>query len=177
MTTLAVMAFLIAAYWATSYYISRATHYLSLSQAPWDRLYASAKEVIADDDMPQPMAAFAAAAIVCAGCGCVTRGILLDAFRGRLRNPEPQSSPEVHLTPEQAALFSKVVVNMIYYDSLRAPFSGFLLRRLIMPWLKKASEGTSPKTPARVAQFAASSKEAISHRSEGKKILAMADAC
>jgi hypothetical protein len=172
MTTLAVMAFLIAAYWMTSRYFRTARRNLEMSSAPWDRLYSAAKEVISDADMPQSAAAFAAAAVVCAGCGCVTRGILLDALTGRLERRPARSKPP--MTREQKEVFSRVVVNALYYDSLRAPVSGFLMRSLVMPGLKAASESAHPKPRVRVAQIAASSKEAISHRSEGKKILALA---
>lgn len=173
MTTLAVIIFLVAAYAGTSLYVRRASRYLSSSNAPWDRLYAAAKEVISDETMPQQAAAFAAASVLCAGCGCVTRGILFDAFTGRLGRRGRRGKPEPRMTQAQRALFSRVVINAIYYDSLRAPFSGFLLRRLVMPWIHEASENPKPR-PKRVAQFAASSKEAISHRPEGRKILAMA---
>lgn len=174
MTTIAVMAFLIALYAAVSLYVRKATEYLELSSAPWDRLHAAAKEVIADQTMPQPAAVFAAAAVLCAGCGCLTRQILVDAFTGRLHRKLDGPLPEHKLTPEQMSVFARVVVNAIHYDSLRAPFSGFILRRLVMPWLCDAAENPPMPSQTQVAHIVASSKTAIAHKLEGKKLLAMA---
>jgi hypothetical protein len=174
MTTFAVMIVLVALYGLASFYFRNAGKLLARSKAPWDRLHHAAEEAISDPDMPQPAAAFAAAAVLCAGCGCITRQLLIDAFTGRLRRsvgPKPQQD---QMTPEQAQLFSRVVVNAIYYDSLRAPVSGFFLRRLIMPGLKKASESPSPKPKVEVDRMVASSTAAIEHRPEGRKVLAMA---
>lgn len=173
MTTLVVMVLLVAAYAAVSFYLRKANQYLALTDAPWDRLHAAAKKVIADDDMPHQAAVFAAAAVVCAGCGCLTRQILIDALKfGRSWKP---TAPQPKLTAEQQHNFSQVVMNAIYYDSLKAPLSGFLLRRLVMPWLQLAAENRMPEPPKqRVAGLVASSKAAIEHKPAGKKVLAMA---
>lgn len=174
MTTLAVMIVLIALYAFASFYVRNASKLLVRSKAPWERLHHAAEEVISDPNMPQSAAAFAAAAVLCAGCGCITRQLLIDAFTGRLRRsvgPKPQQR---QMTAKQTQMFSRVVVNAIYYDSLRAPLSGFVLRRLIMPGLKKASESASPKPKVGVDRIVASSTTAIEHKPEGRKVLAMA---
>lgn len=169
------MAALIAGYAAASLYVKKANAYLNASDAPWDRLYNAAKEVIEDPEMPQEAAGFAAATVLCAGCGCLTRRFLADAFLRRFTmNPQKPTASHTAMSEAQRGSFAKVVVNAIYYDSLRAPISGFLLRRLVLPGLKAASEGTSPARKVEVARMAKSSRDAIEHRPEGKKLLAMA---
>lgn len=172
MTVAILMAAIIVIYAATSLYVRKATKYLEASDAPWDRLYEAAKRVISDSEMPQEMAVFSAAAVTCAGCGCLTRQVLWDAFRARLgfrRNAKVDAEPK--MTTEQRKNFSAVVVNAIYYDSLRAPLSGFLLRKLVFPWLRAASEGLAPAKKRSVVQMTKASTTAIRHRAEGRKIL------
>lgn len=173
MATLVVMALLVAVYAAASYYLQKANQYLALTDAPWNRMYVAAKQVISDEEMPQRAAAFAAGAVLCAGCGCLTRAILFDAFT--LRRARKPSRPQDKLTAQQEHVFSQVVMNAIYYDSLKAPLSGFLLRRLVMPSLRELSENRMPDPPkAQVADIVESSTKAIKHSTEGKRVLALA---
>lgn len=170
MTVVLTMAAIIAFYAGASLYVRKASAYLAESDAPWDRLYTAAQRVISDPDVPQEMANFAAATVMCAGCGCLTHRILIDAFLGKINlKSRPPRQPMQDRPPEH---FIAVVVNAIYYDSLRAPLSGFLLRRLVFPWLRAASTGEAPARRRTVAKMVTSSKAAISHRPEGKKLLA-----
>lgn len=173
MTVALIMAALVAIYAAVSFYIRKATQYLDSSDAAWDRLFHAAEKVISDPAMPQPMANFSAAAVMCSGCGCLTRGVLVDAFLAKIGVRKRVPSREPNLTPEQQSNFASVVVNAIYYDSLRAPLSGFLMRRLVFPWLRAASIGEAPARRSTVTRMAKSTRTAISHRAEGKKLLAM----
>lgn len=176
---LALFIALVAMMVISSIYVRKATEYLRASEAPWDRLYESAKTVIRDPKMPRELVAISAASVMCAGCGCLTIRILFDHF---LRSARRDAARKAHrdcvyegLTLEQRAAFSRVVTNAIYYDSLRAPFFGFLLRRLVSPWLRAASEEKEfvPER-GRVASMAESARTAISHRREGKRFLQMA---
>lgn len=166
-----IMAALIGLYAAESFYLKKASTYLRASDAPWDRLYDAAKEVVADQHMPKEAVGFAAATVLCAGCGCLTRQFLWDAVT---RRSEVRPTKSMKMSEAQRAVFAKVVINAIYYDSLRAPFSGFLLRRLVLPSLKTASEGTTPARRVEVARMVQSSRDAIGHRPEGKRLLAIA---
>lgn len=171
MTVALTMAALVAIYAAASFYLRKAKQYLEASDAPWDRLYHAAEKVIADPTMPQGMANFSAAAVICSGCGCLTRSVLLDAFLCKIGLRKRANGREPDLTPEQQAMFNDVVVNAIYYDSLRAPFSGFLMRRLVFPWLRAASVGDAPARKSTVRRMATSTRAAISHRAEGRRLL------
>jgi len=174
MIVLSAIALLFAAYFGFSLYIRKARQFLDRSQRVWDDLYETAGKIVGDPDMPGGMAAFAAAAVLCAGCGCLTVQILRDyltgAFAKRLRQVRPL---DYRLTDEQRALFARVVGLAIYYDSLQAPFMGFLLRRLVMPWLADAAQG-KPVSKRKVAVAAESSREAIGEKPEGRRVLALA---
>lgn len=154
---------------AASMYLGKAKDYLGDAEPAWNRLYEATKAVIADTTMPAGAVNFAVAAVMCAGCGCLTRGILIDMVRRHGRHEVPKTPPA---TPEQMALMRSVVLNAVFYDALRAPVSGFILRRLAAPWLKAASEGRfAPSKSQEVNDFAASSRRSISHRPEGRRLL------
>lgn len=174
MIVLTIMLAIIAFYCAASFYVKKATQYLEASDAPWDRMFKAAKELIADDRSPDPMAWFAAGAVMCAGCGCLTRQVLLDALLSKFRKQRPQPISllqDASISREQKDLFAKVVINAMYFDSLRAPLSGFLLRKICYPWLKAASEGSIPPRRGPLRIMAQASKEAIEHRKLTQKIL------
>ncbi|RVU03914.1 hypothetical protein EOE18_13730 [Novosphingobium umbonatum] len=170
-----VIAALVIAYACASLYIRKASAYLQGSADVWDRMYLAAKKVISDPEMPDSVAAFAAAAILCSGCGCLTRSFLLDSVK-QLFGKRSSKAEEASLvmTDEQRANFSDVVVNAIYYDSLHAPLSGFLLRRFFTPWLKMASEKRNSARSSTVRQMVTASRNAIEHKAEGKRLLAHA---
>jgi len=171
MTVVFIMIAIMALYAATSFYVRKATEYLAASDAPWDRLYHAAETVISDPDMPQEWANFSAAAVMCAGCGCLTQRILWDAAKAKFTRKKRRNGGEPQLTDKQREQVASVVVNAIYYDSLRAPFSGFLLRRLVFPWLRAASQGKAPAKNSNVSSMVKSSKAAIRDKAEGKKLL------
>lgn len=172
MIVAACMAALIAIYWGASLYVRKASAYLEASDSVWDSLYLAAKKVIEDPAMPREFAGFAAASVICAGCGCLTRAILVDSALSvfRRRKKREKSWPEV--SPEQAAAFDAVVLNAIYYDSLRAPLSGLILRKLTVPGLRAAATGQAKARRTTVKRIARSSRTAIEHRIEGRKLLA-----
>lgn len=130
---------------ALSKYLTKASEYLDASVAPWDRMYVAAKAAIDDETMPQRAVNFAIAAVVGAGCGCITSQVLIDTITGRLSRRSRRSTSTAYdeMTPAQRKIMADVAVNAIYYDSLRAPMRGFIVRRICMPWLKGASEGAS----------------------------------
>lgn len=173
MTVVIAMLAIIALYWAASFYIKKASEYLEASEAAWDRLYDAARQVVADPTMPNKAAGFATASVMCAGCGCLSRQLLQDRIAAGLRIGRPRPHGEKpKLTDEQWSIMNKVVVNAIYYDSLRAPLIGFLLRRIAFPWIRAASEGRAPVKRAGATMMAESSATAIRHREEGRKLLA-----
>lgn len=169
-----ILAALVIVYAACALYLHKASKYLDNSDAVWDRLYLAAKNVIENPAMPDGAASFAAAAILCAGCGCLTRSFLLDTISRafRLARTDSDSAPPFVLPKALRKEFSAVIVNAIYYDSLRAPFSGFLLRRFVAPWLQAAAEGQVANRRATVAQMVVTSRHAIEHRREGRRLLA-----
>lgn len=173
MTVAAVMAALILLYAGASLYLRKASEYLKASEAVWERLYDDAKMTISDQKMPNAVAGFAAAAVFCAGCGCLTRQLLIDAFQRRFLRKKVNDAPPDDMTAEQKSLYASIVVHAIYYDSLRAPISGFLLRRLVFPWLRAAAEDEAPPRKGKVAQMAAATRQAIKGKPEGEKLLAM----
>lgn len=173
MTVVFAMLAIIALYWGASFYLKKATQYVAASEAVWDRLYAAAQEVVSDPDMPDRAASFATASVMCAGCGCLTRQLLQDKILASLGLRKLRTNgSKPHLSDEQWKVMNKVVINAIYYDSLRAPLMGFMLRRIAFPWLRAASEGRAPVKRAGATMMAAASVEAISHREEGRKLLA-----
>jgi hypothetical protein len=175
MTVLAILISIAVMVFAVSAYVHKAREYLAAARAPWERLFEASKSVIPDMRMPDRAVGFTAGAVMFAGCGCLTRSILWDAITKR-RVPPSKEADAIweSMTREQREAFSRVVINATYYDSLRAPLSGFLVRHFVCPWLRSASEGTAHPTKKRVAQLAASSRKAMVSRSEGKKLLALA---
>lgn len=173
MVGLCAIAALILAYFGLSLYVRKATEYLKASQPVWDDLYASAQVVVEDPDMPGGMASFAAASVLCAGCGCLTMRILQDIITGQFKKRVDRDQRDPNVTREQRMAFGRVVVLAVYYDSLQAPFLGFLLRRVAMPWLADAAKG-KPALGKNVARAALSSREAISEKPEGRRVLALA---
>ena len=172
MTVVFAMAALIALYWAASFYVKKAHSYLDASEAAWDRLHRAAEEVVSDPAMPDKAAAFAAATVMCAGCGCLTTQLLIDKMLLKFRPKQPRrKGGRFGLKDQQAPAFNRVVVNAVYYDSLRAPIRGFLLRRLAFPWLRAAAEGAAPVRKTSVSMMAKASATAIRYRKEGRELL------
>lgn len=168
MTIMIVLFAILLTYLSTALYIHKANQYLAASKEPWDRLYEAAKDVIGDSEMPTEAANFAAAAVLCAGCGCLSRQVVLDSVFAR---KIPKSPRKREMTDSQRKSMAKVVVNAIYYDTLRAPLSGLIVRKFIFPWLRAASQGQAVPHTRGVRRLASSSREAISHRSYGRRIL------
>lgn len=178
MAVLITLSLVILAVKAVSIYIGKAREYLIDAGSAWDRLFVAAKQVIQDDSMPSRMVGFAAAAVICSGCGCFTTRLLIDHFSGRTSRRQDDIDLEAMLaglSAKQRETFFSVVVNMIYYDTLRTPFRGFLVRRFVFPWLPAAADGLS-FTPARsaVSELVESTRRTIETRSEGKRLLHLA---
>lgn len=175
-----ITAFLvgIALLWAWSFYSRKALQYLKNSNAIWDRLYAASKAVVEDPMMPREAVGFAVASVMCAGCGCLAGQILRDHFlrNSRKRSGGSANAPPLwrEMTESQRLLFSKVVTTAIFYDCLRAPVLGLLVRRVVFPWLSSVVNGDAkPPVTHGVQEIVTSSRRAIASRPEGKRALAL----
>ncbi len=178
MTVLVILASAIFAAWAFGRYVDKARQYLDASMVAWDRLYDATQQAMADDTMPHAAVGFGVASVMCSGCGCLTTRILFDWATGKIQGKKASGSPPTSLdgmTPQQKALFSTIVSNALLYDSLRVPFRGFVLRRLVFPWLETvASDPQAAPGKRQVAEIAASTRRAIAERPEGRRLLELA---
>lgn len=174
MIVLCAIGILIAAYAGGLLYVSKAREYLTASEKVWDDLYDAAEAMVRDPEMPGGMVGFAAASVMCAGCGCLTGQILRESIR-RIwkKRPLERRPADPRVTDAQRAAFARVVALAVYYDSLRAPFLGFVLRRLVMPWIVDAAGG-KPAPKRKLALAAEASRHAMNDKPEARKVLALA---
>jgi hypothetical protein len=163
--------------WAWGRYTKQAVKYLKNSEVIWDRLFVAARRVIEDPDMPREAAGFAVAAALCSGCGCLSVQIVADRLAsaiGRDRFSDTGSSFTRKLDHEQRVTFGRMVALAIFYDTMRAPITGFIVRRLILPWLSSVANGdAAPPMLHGVGEATVSARRAIEARPEGKRALAL----
>jgi len=174
-----VVVILIAGFtisWLANGYFKKANAYLVESEGVWDNLFAAASKTVKDPTMPQQAVGFAAASVMCTGCGCLITQILLDWAMSPFRRDKAASerNPFAEMTADQRATFGAVVANALLYDALRAPVRGFLVRRIVMPWIDQLARDPSFKPRrSKMTAAATSTRRAIAERPEGKKLLAL----
>ncbi len=174
MTVLTTLAIMMLAMWAASFYLRKSLIYLRAAEPAWERLYSATMASLSDSAMPEKAVSFAVAATMCTGCGCLTTQALLDSLMRKFKRKSVfrRDAMLETMTTEQRERFDAVVINAMYYDSLRVPFRGFLARRLVFPWLRQAAEGTDKLAlDMRASTLAKSSRKAIESRPEGRKLL------
>jgi hypothetical protein len=145
--------FLAAGFTATflgGFYYRRAEKYVLASLPVWGRLSANVNTFVNDARTPEKLAHEVANFALLAGCGCFTTGFLMEFLsqsirRKRLHVVVPDELKS--LSYDQKELLGRIMRDLLLYDSLRAPFLGFLMRRALNsfapPDLKTSKVGWS----------------------------------
>lgn len=120
---------------AIGFYFKRAEYYANEALAVWKRLNQNVNRLIFDERTTDELAREVAGFALLAGCGCFTRGLLIEiivrSFNGRKQSAQTPHAIR-NLPSDQRELLGRIMRDLLLYDSLRTPFIGFLMRRALL---------------------------------------------
>lgn len=150
-----VAALLLAAPFLAKWYWTSSKAYLQRAHKAWERVEQHAHVLLEDKRLNPKVGDMVEFVVTHVGDGALTRTFLLTVLLRGGGNQSPRDSEMntavASMNEGQSEQFARLLVSALFYDSLRAPVSGAILRRVIYWLAPTATDKSAPVNKHEVA--------------------------